>query len=88
MTPWLANLEGNSWMDRLRPEGAVFLRIHYRVPRHSAKRQSQGELLDVVRSSAQKAFLFKASVAMTKDRHTQQRKAATREEVSKAKTLW
>ena len=40
------------------------------------------------RPSPRKPFLFEASAAMTKDRQTQQQKAETRKEVSKAKALW
>ena len=92
--PWPADLNGNSWTSCLAPEDAVFENtLSLAWKQHKTEKQRSNVRRCPQQHpeswlSSRKSFLFEASMAMIKDRQTQQQKAATSKEVSETRALW
>ena len=94
MSPWLTDLNGNSWMSRLVLKDTVFENTPSLAWKQHKTEKQRSDLRccpqqhPESRLPPRKSFPVEASMAMTKDRQSQQQKTATSKEVSKAEALW
>ena len=93
VAPWLADLNGNSWTSRLAQEDVVFENTRPLAWKQDKMEKQRSNLRRCPQQHPEsrllprKSFLCGTSMAMTKERQTQQQKMTTRKEVIEARAL-